>query len=42
MPISVVMKGKSKDSGMVHFDFVLLDSSNSLTREAANFIYPVF
>lgn len=42
MPISVVMKDKSADSGMVHFDFILVDSSNSLTREAANFIYPAF
>lgn len=42
MPISVVMKGKSAESGMTHFDFVLVDSTNSLTREAANFIYPAF
>jgi cytochrome c oxidase accessory protein FixG len=42
MPISVVMKGKSAESGIAHFDFILVDSTNSLTREAANFIYPTF
>ncbi|MDO8344541.1 MAG: cytochrome c oxidase accessory protein CcoG [Cellvibrio sp.] len=42
MPMGVVMKGASAESGMTHFDFVLVDSMNSLTREAANFIYPAF
>ncbi len=42
MPISVVMKGKSAESGMTHFEFVLVDSTDSRTHEAANFIYPAF
>lgn len=42
MPISVVMKGKSAEAGMAQFDFVLVDSNNLRTREAANFIYPAF
>ncbi|HEY0893912.1 MAG TPA: cytochrome c oxidase accessory protein CcoG [Cellvibrio sp.] len=42
MPMSVVMKGASAESGMTHFDFVLVDSSRVTTREAANFIYPAF
>lgn len=42
MPMSVVMKGKSAESGMAHFDFVLVDSNKVTTREAANFIYPAF
>jgi len=41
MPISVVMKGNSAASGMTHFDFVLVDSTDSRTNETANFIYPV-
>jgi len=42
MPISVIMTGTSAESGMAHFDFVLVDSVNSHTHEAANFIYPAF
>lgn len=42
MPISVIMTGKSAESGMTHFDFVLVDSNKVSTREAANFIYPAF
>lgn len=42
MPMSVVMKGASAESGMTHFDFVLVDSNGVTTREAANFIYPAF
>ncbi|MGV8838232.1 cytochrome c oxidase accessory protein CcoG [Cellvibrio sp.] len=42
MPMSVVMKGTSAESGMTHFDFVLVDSNKLSTREAANFIYPAF
>lgn len=42
MPMSVVMKGTSAESGMTHFDFVLVDSNSVTTREAANFIYPAF
>jgi cytochrome c oxidase accessory protein FixG len=42
MPMSVVMKGASAESGMTHFDFVLVDSNRITTREAANFIYPAF
>ena len=42
MPMSVVMKGASAESGMTHFDFVLVDSNSVTTREAANFIYPAF
>ena len=42
MPLSVVMKGSSAESGMTHFDFVLVDSNKLSTRETANFIYPAF
>lgn len=42
MPIGVLMKGASAESGMTHFDFVLVDSNSVTTREAANFIYPAF
>lgn len=42
MPMGVVMKGTSAESGMTHFDFVLVDSNSVTTREAANFIYPAF
>ncbi len=42
MPISVTMNNGSTTSGMAHFDFILVNSSQAdlQTRVNANFIYP--
>jgi len=44
MPISVIMKNGSTSSGMVHFDFILVNNSQAdlQTSVSANFIYPAF